>query len=94
MHEYCPFPPTLIYRSSSVQVRDDHCYFLKIQREDFHRILLSVESSNIKIMEHGREVLLLEKATLGRYLVVKGQPEKMLNHLLESEIERGSQEGQ
>ncbi len=74
-------------------MRADNCYFLRIEREDFRRILLSVESTTIKFTEHGREVLLLEKATLGRYLVVKGRPEKMLNHLLDSEIERGSQEG-
>ena len=38
-------------------------------------------------------MLLLEKARQGRYLVVKGTPDRMLNHLLESEIEVGSQEG-
>ena len=76
-----------------MQVREDNCYFLRIEREDFRRILLSVESTTIKFTEHGKEVLLLEKATLGRYLVVKGRPENMLSHLLDSEIERGSQEG-
>lgn len=54
---------------------------------------MSVESTNIKVMEHNKEVLLLEKASLGKYLVVKGTAEKMLDHLLESELEMGSQEG-
>ena len=36
----------------------------------------------MKINEHGKEVLLLEKGALGQYLIVKGTPEKMLNHLL------------
>ena len=47
----------------------------------------------MKVTEHGKEVLVLEKGALGQYLIVKGLPEKMLNHLLESEIESGSQEG-
>ena len=74
-------------------MKESNTYFLTISRGDFKRILLSVESSNIKFTEHGKEVLLLEKARQGRYLVVKGTPDKMLDHLLESEIEIGSQEG-
>lgn len=73
-------------RSASVQLREANCRFLKIERQDFKRILLSVESSTVKLKEHGREVLILEKTGLGRYLVVKGTPEKMLEHLLDEEI--------
>ena len=80
-------------RSASIQVKEDNTYFMCISRSDFKRILLSVESTNIRFEEHGKEVLLLEKARQGRYLVVKGRPDKMLDHLLESEIEVGSQEG-
>ena len=80
-------------RSASVQVKEDNTYFLTVSRSDFKRILLSVESTNIRFEEHGKEVLLLEKARQGRYLVVKGRPDRMLDHLLESEIEIGSQEG-
>ena len=83
----------LTFRSSSVQVREDNSYFLRIEREDFKRILLSVESTTIKFTEQGKEVLVLEKALWGQYLVVKGTAERMLDHLLESEIEKGSQEG-
>ena len=83
----------IIIRSASVQVKEDNTYFLSVSRSDFKRILLSVESTNIKFEEHGKEVLLLEKARQGRYLVVKGRPDRMLDHLLESEIEVGSQEG-
>ena len=74
-------------------MREESSYFIRIERTDFRRILLSVESTNIKIVEHGKEVLLLEKASLGKYLVVKGTPQKMIDHLLESEVEAGSQEG-
>ena len=74
-------------------MREESSYFIRIERTDFRRILLSVESTNIKVVEHGKEVLLLEKASLGKYLVVKGTPQKMIDHLLESEVEAGSQEG-
>ena len=37
----------------------------------------------MKLMEHGREVMVLERSALGKYLVVKGTPDKMLGHLLE-----------
>lgn len=74
-------------------MKECNTYFLCISRENFKRILLSVESTNIKFTEHGKEVLLLEKAREGKYLVVKGTPDRMLDHLLESEIEIGSQEG-
>lgn len=53
-------------RSASVQLREDNCRFLRIERQDFKRILLSVESSTVKLKEHGREVLILEKTGLGR----------------------------
>ena len=69
-----------------MQAREDNCCFLQIERDDFRRILLSVESMTMRFVEHGRDVLHLEKSNLGRYAVVKGTPEKMLDHLLESEI--------
>ena len=77
-----------------MQVREENCYFLRIEREDFKRILLSVESTTVKFTEHGKDVLVLEKGPLGQYLIVKGTPENMLSHLLESDIQISSQEGQ
>lgn len=93
MHPQNCLPTPTHYRSSSIRVREDNSYFIRIERSDFRRILLSVESTNIKVVEHGKEVLLLEKASLGKYLVVKGTAEKMLDHLLQSKLETGSQEG-
>ena len=54
-------------RSASVQLREDNCRFLRIERQDFKRILLSIESSTVKLKEHGKEVLILEKTGLGRW---------------------------
>ena len=84
------YPPSLsssIFRSASIQARDDNCSFLRVEQADFRRILLKVESTTVKMTEHGREVMLLERVTLGRYLVVKGTPDKMLDHLLEMEAD-------
>ena len=43
----------------------------------------------MKLVEHGRDVMLLEKATLGRYHVIRGTPDKMLDHLVEADAGDG-----
>ena len=53
-------------RSVSIQTREPNCYFLKIERDDFRRILLSVESSTMKIMDRGKEVMYLQRESRGR----------------------------
>jgi Rap guanine nucleotide exchange factor 4 len=70
-------------RSTSIQLREPHCCFLRIDSDDFRRlviielyyfhccmcvirILLSVEKNTVKLKEHGKEVLLLEKSTGGK----------------------------
>ena len=39
----------------------------------------------MRLVEHGRPVMMLERATLGRYHVVKGTPDKMMDHLVEAD---------
>lgn len=53
-------------RSASIRTREYNCFFLKIDREDFRRILLSVESSTMKVMNRGREVMHLQRESVGR----------------------------
>ena len=72
-------------RTTSIQLREANCCFLRVDREDFQRlvffemcfivcfvcyvscrILLSVEKNTVKFREHGKEVLLLEKSTVGK----------------------------
>ena len=65
---------------------------MRVEQVDFRRILLKVESTTVKLTEHGHEVMLLERVTLGRYLVVKGTPDKMLDHLLEMEADEDGRE--
>jgi len=75
-----------------LQEREVNCYFLRCRQEDVYHVATSLKAVTIRFTEEGKEVLTLEKATLGHFLVVKGQPKAMLNFLFES-IGRGPQEG-
>ncbi|KAM7407442.1 hypothetical protein PAMA_003255 [Pampus argenteus] len=83
-------------RAASIVLREDNCHFLKVDKEDFNRILRDVEANTVRLKEHGQDVLVLEKS-LGssrtsihgassshyKYKVMSGTPEKILEHLLE-----------
>ncbi|KAK1903289.1 Rap guanine nucleotide exchange factor 4 [Dissostichus eleginoides] len=71
-------------RAASIVLREDNCHFLRVDKEDFNRIL----------REHGQDVLVLEKShgrtsshgassSHYKYKVMSGTPEKILEHLLE-----------
>uniref|UniRef100_A0A8C8E3G3 Rap guanine nucleotide exchange factor 4a n=1 Tax=Oryzias sinensis TaxID=183150 RepID=A0A8C8E3G3_9TELE len=82
-------------RAASIVLREDNCHFLRVDKEDFNRILRDVEANTVRLEEHGQDVLVLEK-TLGsarnsadgssavhyKYRVMSGTPEKILEHLL------------
>lgn len=70
-------------RAASIQLRDEHCSFIRIDKDDFNRILHSVEANTVRFREYGRDVLVLEKGESGRYSVVSGTPEKMVEHLMD-----------
>lgn len=53
-------------RSASISTREYNCFFLKIERDDFRRILMSVESSTMKVTDRGREVMHLQREGVGR----------------------------
>ncbi|KAA8588140.1 hypothetical protein FQN60_001334 [Etheostoma spectabile] len=83
-------------RAASIVLREDNCHFLRVNKEDFNRILRDVEANTVRLKEHGQDVLVLEKS-LGssrtsnhgassshyKYKVMSGTPEKILEHLLE-----------
>uniref|UniRef100_A0A8C9Z4J3 Rap guanine nucleotide exchange factor 4 n=1 Tax=Sander lucioperca TaxID=283035 RepID=A0A8C9Z4J3_SANLU len=78
-------------RAASIVLREDNCHFLRVDKEDFNRILRDVEANTVRLKEHGQDVLVLEKS-LGSsrtsshgasYKVMSGTPEKILEHLLE-----------
>ncbi|KAM6934732.1 rap guanine nucleotide exchange factor 4 [Xenentodon cancila] len=83
-------------RAASIVLREDNCHFLRVDKEDFNRILRDVEANTVRLKEHGQDVLVLEKSlsssrtsTHGsstshyKYKVMAGTPEKILEHLLE-----------
>nr|XP_057938597.1 rap guanine nucleotide exchange factor 4 isoform X3 [Doryrhamphus excisus] len=83
-------------RAASIVLREDNCHFLRVDKEDFNRILRDVEANTVRLKEHGQDVLVLEKSlsssrasTQGassshhKYKVMSGTPEKILEHLLE-----------
>uniref|UniRef100_A0A3Q4HYU6 Rap guanine nucleotide exchange factor 4 n=1 Tax=Neolamprologus brichardi TaxID=32507 RepID=A0A3Q4HYU6_NEOBR len=83
-------------RAASIVLREDNCHFLRVDKEDFNRILRDVEANTVRLKEHDHPVLVLEKSP--RYMciplyfiknvwvfyVILGTPEKILEHFLET----------
>ncbi|KAJ8913862.1 hypothetical protein NQ315_003771 [Exocentrus adspersus] len=87
-------------RAATIVLRENNCHFLRVDKENFNRILRDVEANTVRLKEHGRDVLILEKISTSakqvfsshfKYTVMGGTPEKMLEHLLETRLDgRGS----
>uniref|UniRef100_A0A8C3AQ38 Rap guanine nucleotide exchange factor 3 n=1 Tax=Cyclopterus lumpus TaxID=8103 RepID=A0A8C3AQ38_CYCLU len=72
-------------RAATIILREDNCHFLRVDKQDFIRILKDVEANTVRLEEHGKTVLVLEKRTdWAEYSVMSGTPEKILEHLLET----------
>ncbi|KAL4656648.1 rap guanine nucleotide exchange factor 4-like [Arapaima gigas] len=84
-------------RAASIVLREDNCHFLRVDKEDFNRILRDVEANTVRLKEHQQDVLVLEKSpgssrtsnhsgasTHYKYTVMSGNPEKILEHFLET----------
>ncbi|XP_061695621.1 rap guanine nucleotide exchange factor 3 isoform X2 [Syngnathoides biaculeatus] len=75
-------------RAATIILREDNCHFLRVDKHDFIRILKDVEANTVRLEEHGKTVLVLEKCEQGgagnKYTVMSGTPEKILEHLLET----------
>uniref|UniRef100_A0A8C3J2U8 Rap guanine nucleotide exchange factor 3 n=1 Tax=Calidris pygmaea TaxID=425635 RepID=A0A8C3J2U8_9CHAR len=81
-------------RAATIILREDNCHFLRVDKQDFNHILKDVEANTMRLKEHGKVVLVLQKNLQGgsnqpatarssRYFVMAGTPEKILEHLLE-----------
>ncbi|XP_058498602.1 rap guanine nucleotide exchange factor 3 [Solea solea] len=80
-------------RAATIILRED-CHFLRVDKQDFIRILKDVEANTVRLEEHGKTVLVLEKRTSSaeqggaasnsKYTVMSGTPEKILEHLVET----------
>ncbi|XP_031421966.1 rap guanine nucleotide exchange factor 3 isoform X2 [Clupea harengus] len=83
-------------RSATIIMREDNCHFLRVDKQDFIRILKDVEANTMRLEEHGKAVLVLEKSSgqeltnqggaggSSKYTVMSGTPEKILEHLLDT----------
>ncbi|RWS06253.1 rap guanine nucleotide exchange factor 4-like protein, partial [Dinothrombium tinctorium] len=85
-------------RAATIITNEDNCHFLRVDKEDFNRILRDVEANTVRLKEHGKDVLLLQRipgkvqpangsGSHYKYTVMAGTPEKMLEHLLETRID-------
>lgn len=50
-------------RAATIITREDGCQFLRVDKDDFNRILRDVEANTVRLKEHGRDVLVLEKVS-------------------------------
>ncbi|XP_060529118.1 rap guanine nucleotide exchange factor 4 isoform X2 [Cylas formicarius] len=90
-------------RAATIVLRENNCHFLRVDKENFNRILRDVEANTVRLKEHGKDVLILEKITSNtkqvfsshfKYTVMAGTPQKMLEHLLETRLDgRGTMGG-
>ncbi len=48
-------------RSASILTRENNCHFLRVDKDDFNRILKDVEANTVKLKEYGIDVLILSK---------------------------------
>ncbi|XP_051947931.1 rap guanine nucleotide exchange factor 3-like [Xyrauchen texanus] len=83
-------------RAATIILREDNCHFLRVDKQDFIRILKDVEANTVRLEEHGKVVLVLEKSSVqesnyqggsagsNKYTVMSGTPEKILEHMLET----------
>ncbi|KAM3935899.1 rap guanine nucleotide exchange factor 3 isoform 1-T1 [Leptodactylus fuscus] len=84
-------------RAATIVLREDNCHFLRVDKHDFNRILRDVEANTVRLKEHGKVVLVLEKnpqlsgnnlptSVPGnhKYTVMSGTADKILEHLLET----------
>uniref|UniRef100_A0A8C6WND9 Rap guanine nucleotide exchange factor (GEF) 3 n=1 Tax=Neogobius melanostomus TaxID=47308 RepID=A0A8C6WND9_9GOBI len=49
-------------RAATIILREDNCHFLRVDKHDFIRILKDVEANTVRLEEHGKTVLVLEKS--------------------------------
>lgn len=83
-------------RAATIILRENNCHFLRVDKQDFNRIIKDVEAKTMRLEEHGKVVLVLERTSQGagpsrpptpgrnRYTVMSGTPEKILELLLEA----------
>lgn len=57
----CELTNKLFYRAATIVLRENNCHFLRVDKDNFNRILRDVEANTVRLKEHGKDVLILEK---------------------------------
>ncbi|XP_073644875.1 rap guanine nucleotide exchange factor 3 isoform X8 [Tursiops truncatus] len=52
-------------RAATIILREDNCHFLRVDKQDFNRIIKDVEAKTMRLEEHGKVVLVLERTSQG-----------------------------
>ena len=73
-------------RAATIITNEPNCEFLKIDKSNFDKILKKFESNTIRLKEHGKEVLILEKQLNKKYKILAGTEEKILEYLLNQDF--------
>ncbi|XP_031640324.1 rap guanine nucleotide exchange factor 4 isoform X4 [Contarinia nasturtii] len=80
-------------RAATIVLKENNCHLVRVDKEHFNRILRDVEANTLRLQEHGKDVLVLERVAKQRgfssafkYTVMSGTPQKMLEHLLETRL--------
>jgi Rap guanine nucleotide exchange factor 4 len=53
-----------IFRTATIVLHEDNTHFLRVDKDDFNRILRDVEANTIKLKEFGKDVLILDKVPI------------------------------
>lgn len=67
-----PFHITHIYiyltnaRAATIVLKENNCHLLRVDKEHFNRILRDVEANTLRLQEHGKDVLVLERVAKQR----------------------------
>ncbi|KAF5272240.1 hypothetical protein FQA39_LY01322 [Lamprigera yunnana] len=48
-------------RAATIVLRENNCHFLRVDKDNFNRTLRDVEANTVRLKEHGKDVLILEK---------------------------------
>lgn len=47
-------------------LKENNCHLLRVDKEHFNRILRDVEANTLRLQEHGKDVLVLERVAKQR----------------------------
>jgi Rap guanine nucleotide exchange factor 4 len=54
----------ILNRTATIVLNEDNTHFLRVDKDDFNRILRDVEANTVKLKEFGKDVLILDKVPI------------------------------